>query len=472
MDVVSEFMNLIRKITIFKKIKSLIFHRAVVITALSALTFILPTLLDVYFVRNRFELSYENRQFATIGFSLLVIFLNLLIIRKWLSLKQVGLQKSGFIKSLVYSLIFVFLLRIFDYFGYREIFPKTIWDKQFILHLSTFVFLAFQEELMFRGIIFKVWNRWKGFLIALFVSSTLFGLEHLVYPALGFEQVTMSRALTTALFGPAFVLVAYRAKNIWGLTISHFLYNASLLIAEPLVGDITPKDSFILFSVGVSIFLPIGIDFVDRRISKLKLSDIRWSLYLATLFSIFFILFTSIFVLEDLGITDDSKEICPYIENEKVKSCLAENEERVDGCYGIDLRLEKAREDTGNSQKGLELLQENCLWLFDAQTHDFTGDGEEELAMITAGAGCASCHWNRIYIIKGDQVIFEKNTQDVFFWPAEDYPGFIIKYPLRRQGEGYCCPSEGIVESYTVSELDDSYQTFYKFDERSEPYTD
>jgi len=460
----------IRK-TIIKKVIKAIFSKPVVITVLSALSFIVPALIDGLVLRKKFDWTGDAQSVATIGFSLVVIIINLLIVKKWFSWKEVGLQKSGLLKSLLYSLVFVTLLRVFDYFGYKEIFNQNIvWDKAYLLYLCTYVLLAFQEELMFRGVIFKVWEKHKGFLLALFISSILFGLEHLLYPAMGFERVTTSRAITTALFDPAFVLVAYRTKNIWGLTLSHFLYNASLLVAEPVIGDVEPKNTFMMLSFGVSIFLPILIDFVDKRLFKAKRLHITWSKYLAILFSIFFVLLTALFISEDLGWTQDERQFCPYLENEKARFCINENTEKVDGCYGIDLRLDEASKKLEENQKALGIMRDNCLWLFHSVVHDFTGDGEKEVAMITAPAGCASCHYQQIYIIKNEEVIFEKDTEDVWFWPAENYPGFIIKYPLRKQGEGLCCPTEGIVESYTVSNINSDYKTFYKFDEHYEPY--
>ena len=214
-----------------KRLKKSIFHQAIWITTFSAVTFIIPTIIHAY-IRSRYELSFEANQLRDIIYSLMVIFLNIFIVKKWFSFNEVGLQKKGFIKSLFYSIIFVVLLRLFDYFSLKQAFPKEIWTWRFVFSLMPNIFLAFQEELMFRGIIFRVWEKWKGFLVALFMSSILFGVEHLVYPVLGSEAVTTSKAVSTALWGPIFVTIAYRTNNIWGLTISHFLYNASILSSE------------------------------------------------------------------------------------------------------------------------------------------------------------------------------------------------------------------------------------------------
>lgn len=288
--------------TTLKKIAKAVFNKAVVITLLSALAFAIPALIDGLVLRKQFNLSGDKLSLATIGFSLVVVALNLLIAKKWLSFKEIGLRKSGIIKSLFYSLIFVALLRVIDFFDHKRIINKNIaWDKTFFLNLSTYLFSAFQEEVMFRGVIFKVWEKYKGFLVALFISCILFGLAHLLYPIMGFERVTAGRAFSTALFGPTLVLIAYRTKNIWGITLSHFLYNVSFLITERVMEEVEPKATFPVLHLGVSIFLPILIDFIERKIFKNKGPQIIWSKYLAGLFVIFFTSILVTFAFDDLG---------------------------------------------------------------------------------------------------------------------------------------------------------------------------
>lgn len=454
-------------IKIFKALKNAIFNRAVLLTALSFSTFVFPAII-YFFSRSQFKISLEQQQIGDVIFSLFVISLNLFITRKWLSFREVGIQKSGFLKSLCYSLIFVFLLRVIYLSGHQDAFKK-VWGKTFIFYLPFIVF-AFQEELMFRGIIFRVWEQRKGFLAALFISSTLFAIGHLVYPAMGFKSMDISSLITIALFGTAFILIAYRTKNIWGLSISHFLYNFSLLTVDSAVGDTEAKTGVAFLAMAASIFLPIGIDLFDRFLSKIKPQKIQWSFYLASLFSTIFFIIVISSLIEDLGFYKTKKQFCPYLESEKVKACVEENIKRADGCYGIDLILKQAEKKVNNNKKSLEILKENCLRLVNAKTHDFTGDGKEDVAMITENAECDNCHQKHLYIVSEDKIIFQKDTDDIWFWPAEKYPGFIIKYPLRKQGEALCCPTDGIVENYTIKDVSSNYKTFYKFDQHIEQY--
>lgn len=135
-------------------------------------------------------------------------------------------------------------------------------------------------------------------------------------------------------------------------------------------------------------------------------------------------------------------------------------------CMGIDVYLDGAKEKLENNETALNILQDNCLWLLNYNNDDFDGDQKNEIAMITGGAGCGSCHWNVIFIIKNNRVIFEKEAEDINIWAVKDI-GFAIKYPIRKEGEPMCCPTEGIVEVYKANNTSES---FVKVEEHIEVY--
>lgn len=149
------------------------------------------------------------------------------------------------------------------------------------------------------------------------------------------------------------------------------------------------------------------------------------------------------------------------------------NEQQVKGenyeCT-IDLYLDEARIKANNNQKALSILKENCLWLLEAKIEDYDGDNQNEIAMVTSGAGCGSCHGNILYIIKDDRVIFQKEAEDIGIQPAKDLPGFTIKHPIRKDNEPLCCPSEGIVEFYKTKGIGETNESFNKVREIVEPY--
>lgn len=149
----------------------------------------------------------------------------------------------------------------------------------------------------------------------------------------------------------------------------------------------------------------------------------------------------------------------PNIQNSDVEDSIIDTNIVKNDCMGMDVFLGGAKEKLGNNETALNILQDNCLWLLDYKNDDFDSDQKNELAMITGGVGCGSCHWNVLFIIKDNRVIFEKEQEDINIWAVKDI-GFAIKYPIRKEGEPMCCPSEGIVESYkakNVGNIDESF---------------
>lgn len=73
------------------------------------------------------------------------------------------------------------------------------------------------QEILFRGLIFFSFYRWKGWKIALLVSSVLFGLMH--------AQQGITGIVFNVLIGGYWGWVAFKTKNIIGTTITHSLFN-------------------------------------------------------------------------------------------------------------------------------------------------------------------------------------------------------------------------------------------------------
>src|SRR3989344_1445523 len=259
------------------------FIRAIGLTALSLSTFVLVSTIDVY-IRKSFNLTPLQHHYKTIGFSFLVISLNLLIAKKWFSFKEIGLIRRGFKKSLIYSLLFVGGFTLINFLGNRLELAKIDYER--LVFLFTFVFLAFQEELMFRGVIFKVWSKTYGFIVALFISSILFGIEHSVYPMLG-GTPKFSQEFGPGLFGIAFAVIMFLTNNLWGLAITHFLYNANLVFSRLYYDETIAIDNTGYLALGYLIFFPILIGYLYNRTSKVK-KQIDWNKYLAWAFILLF----------------------------------------------------------------------------------------------------------------------------------------------------------------------------------------
>jgi len=73
------------------------------------------------------------------------------------------------------------------------------------------------QEILFRGLIFFSFYRWKGWKIALLTSSVLFGLMHV--------QQGITGIIFNVLIGGYWGWVAFKTKNIIGTSIAHSLFN-------------------------------------------------------------------------------------------------------------------------------------------------------------------------------------------------------------------------------------------------------
>ena len=110
--------------------------------------------------------------------------------------------------------------------------------------------------------------------------------------------------------------------------------------------------------------------------------------------------------------------------------------------------LDEALISLDNNEYALSILKNDCKFIQYILKKDFDWDGKKEIAIVAADLGCASCHGNYIYIVKEDKTIFYKATENVFMRPTTRFAGFELKEPIRKDGEGYCCPSEGTVTAY------------------------
>jgi membrane protease YdiL (CAAX protease family) len=83
--------------------------------------------------------------------------------------------------------------------------------------IYNFIFSGIGQEILFRGLIlFSIW-RWKGWKVALVISSVLFGFVHII-KGLSYVFVTM-------IHGFIYGYLVYQTKNIIGPTAAHGLYN-------------------------------------------------------------------------------------------------------------------------------------------------------------------------------------------------------------------------------------------------------
>ena len=144
----------------------------------------------------------------------------LLTLRNGRSLAEIGLTRKGLVPSLGNSVAFVvaaFVTR-FIVADLRLAPEASSWEavayNVFFWSLS-----GFGQEILFRGLILFTFDRWKGWKVALLVSTILFGPVHLQrYPS-------VSGILLVSIAGLCWGWIALKTKNIVGTSIAHSLYN-------------------------------------------------------------------------------------------------------------------------------------------------------------------------------------------------------------------------------------------------------
>jgi len=134
------------------------------------------------------------------------------------SLAEIGLTHRGLLFSFGYSGILVaaaFLGSLIS--AELKISPDANSWVNIAYGMFYMVFGGLGQEILFRGLILFSLQRWKGWKIALVVSSVLFGLMHVRQGIIG--------VMGTFLVGGYWGWVALKTRNIIGTTIAHGFYN-------------------------------------------------------------------------------------------------------------------------------------------------------------------------------------------------------------------------------------------------------
>lgn len=80
-----------------------------------------------------------------------------------------------------------------------------------------------------------------------------------------------------------------------------------------------------------------------------------------------------------------------------------------------------------------------------AFAHDVNGDGIQDKAYISAGAGCGSCHEGYIDIFIGNKV-YNSEANEVGIYPRNDSSGFYVTEQV--PGQDYSSPSSIIIHKF------------------------
>lgn len=130
-------------------------------------------------------------------------------------------------------------------------------------------------------------------------------------------------------------------------------------------------------------------------------------------------------------------------------------------CTDNELHVDSLDNDVKNNPKAMQIIHKKCLWVQDSKSIDLTGDSKQELVLNTSGWGCGSCHSRDLYILKDDQIIFNRQGDDLAIGEIlSSEIGFQLTEPIRKAGEGLCCPTDGTVYTYIYSPDNTNHEYF------------
>ena len=135
------------------------------------------------------------------------------------SLAEIGLTRKGLVPSLGNSVLLVaaFSVSRFIVAGLKLSPDASSWEAV-TYNLFYWSLSGFGQEILFRGLIMFSFNRWKGWKVALLVSTVLFGIIHLF-------SYSISGIFLVSIIGGLWGWIALKTNNIVGTAIAHSLFN-------------------------------------------------------------------------------------------------------------------------------------------------------------------------------------------------------------------------------------------------------
>jgi len=134
-------------------------------------------------------------------------------------LAEIGLTRKGLMPSLGNSLLLVLAFALTRFIAADLKLSPDVNSLEIVaFNLFRWALSGLGQEVIFRGLILFSFERWKGWKVALLVSTVLFGPVHVLrYGILGIVLVSV--------IGGFWGWIALKTKNIVGTTIAHFLFN-------------------------------------------------------------------------------------------------------------------------------------------------------------------------------------------------------------------------------------------------------
>jgi len=147
-------------------------------------------------------------------------------LRRW-NRDQLGLNRKGIILSLLFGLLFI-IGRTLAYISINLPLEFQSFSITRIVGEILFYFglVGFIEELLFRGLIYRILEDLHGARLAIWGSALAFGIYHIG------SQGPLG-AIGTAIIGLIFAVIRRRAGGIWGLVFTHGLLDFIAVETQP-----------------------------------------------------------------------------------------------------------------------------------------------------------------------------------------------------------------------------------------------
>ena len=135
------------------------------------------------------------------------------------SLAEIGLTRKGLVPSLGNSTLLVVAFAVSRFIGNGlKLSPDVNSWEAVTYNLFYWALSGFGQEILFRGLIMFSFNRWKGWKVALLVSTVLFGIIHVF-------SYGITGILAVSLIGGLWGWIALKSNNIVGTSVAHSLFN-------------------------------------------------------------------------------------------------------------------------------------------------------------------------------------------------------------------------------------------------------
>jgi membrane protease YdiL (CAAX protease family) len=127
------------------------------------------------------------------------------------TLGEIGLTRKGLLPSLGNSMLLVLAFALTRFIvADLKLSPDVNSWEVVAFNLFLWALSGLGQEILFRGLLLFSFNRWKGWKVALLVSTILFGLIHVLrYP-------TISGIVLVSVIGGFWGWIALKTKNIVG----------------------------------------------------------------------------------------------------------------------------------------------------------------------------------------------------------------------------------------------------------------